>query len=262
MEKQCGTMRWLIPVLVLCLIPLAACGNGGGGSQSSLTGNWQATLTNSTTKAVKSESGFFIQSGNSLSGSVLLTGSTACAGVGSAQGQVSGLDIAIAVSQIGETVNLTGTAASDGSTISGDYSILASPCGNSQVGTWTATQVHPLTGSFQATFTSTKTSGLVFHFTGNITQGPNNGGSTASLSGNMTSTDAPCFSTAVVAGQISGTAVVFNLLSSEGVPLGQYTGTTTTNATMITGPYNLQPQSSSQSGCRDFGTGSFSVQLS
>src|SRR5579863_532969 len=259
-------MKTLVLVAVaVCLLSLTVCGGGGGNGNSTsslLTGNWQASLKNSTTNAVKSESGFIIQSGNFLSGNVLLTGSTACAGVGSAQGQLSGLNVAIAVSQVGQTVNLMGTASSDGSTMSGNYTILASPCGNSQVGTWTATQVHALTGSFQATFTSTKTTGLVFHFGGKIAQGPNNGGSTTTLAGNMTSPDAPCFSTASITGQISGTAIVFNLLSSEGVPLGQYSGTATTDATMITGGYNLQPQSASNSGCRDFGTAKVSVQPS
>jgi hypothetical protein len=256
-------MRILVPVLLVCLVVITACGGGSSnGASSLLSGNWQAALKNTTTGAVKSESGFFVQSGKLLAGSVLLTGGTACAGVGSAQGQVSGLNVAIAVNQVGETVNLTGTAASDGSTMSGNYSILASPCGNSQVGTWTASQVHTLTGAFQATFTSTDTTGLVFHLAGKITQGPNNGGSTTTLAGSITSTDAPCFSTASVAGQISGTAVVLNLLSSEQVALGQYLGTATTDATTITGTYNLQPQSPVHGGCRDFGTGAISVQLS
>jgi hypothetical protein len=256
-------MKMIASVLPVYLLILTACGgNGNAKGASSLTGNWQATLTNPTTNAVKTESGFIIQSGNVLSGSVLLNGATTCAGVGAAQGQLSGLNVAIAVSQVGQTVNLTGTTANDGSTMSGNYSILASPCGDSQVGTWTASQVHALTGSFQATFTSTKTTGLIFHFTGKVTQGPNNGGSTTVLAGNMTSTDAPCLSTVVIAGQISGTSVVFNLLSSEGVPVGQYGGTATTDATTITGAYNLQPQATSKSGCSDYGTGTVTVQPS
>ena len=155
---------------------------------------------------------------------------------------------------------LTGTATSNGSQMSGNYSILASPCGNSQVGTWTGDQVRPLTGNFQATFTSTDTPGLVFHFGGMIAQGPNSGGSTTSLTGTMTSTDAPCISAVSIAGQISGTSVVFNLLTPEGNAFGQFLGTTTVGATMITGGYILSPQSPPRSGCKDFGTGVVSLQ--
>jgi hypothetical protein len=252
-------MRTLIAVWLACLA-LTACGDGGGGSSDKqpLSGNWQLMLTNTATSAVKSESGFFVQSGKTLTGGLLLTGGTACPGVGSAQGQVDGSNVTINVSQVGETVNLTGTTAGGGSQMSGDYSIFASPCGANQVGTFTATQVHTLTGSFSATFTSGITHGLVMTFTGTVTQGPNSGASTTTLTGTMTSTYAPCLSTASVTGQISGTAVVFNLLTPEGTVAGQMVGTLLPDASAITGTYDLFPQSSGT--CRDFGTAAVTVQ--
>jgi len=251
-------MRTLIAVMLACSLGLTACGDGGSSSKQVLSGNWQLMLTNTATSAVKSESGFFVQSGDSLAGGLLLAGQTACPGVGSAQGQVKGSNVSITVNQVGETVNLTGTAASDGSKMSGDYSIFASPCGANQVGTWTADQVHTLTGNFTATFTSTTTPGLVMDFTGMIAQGPNNGGSTAILTGSMMSSDAPCLSNASVTGQISGTAVVFNLLGPEGTAVGQYVGTATPDASTITGTYDLFPQASGA--CKDFGNGTVTLQ--
>jgi hypothetical protein len=164
------------------------------------------------------------------------------------------------VDQVGQTLGLTGTVANAGAKMNGNYTILASPCGNSQVGTWTADAVSALTGSFNATFTSTATPGFVFQFAGKITQGPNIGGTTATLSGTVQSTNAPCLTDVSIAGQISGTAVVLNLLSTEGVAIGQYVGTVTTNAATVSGTYNLQPQAPSQNGCHDFGNAVLNVQ--
>lgn len=245
----------------VCLALMTSCG-GGSSSAPGLSGNWQLTLVNTQTNASKSESGFLLQSGNSVTGSVLLTGQTNCAGTGSAQGKVNGSNVDITVNQVGQTVGLTGTIATGGSAMSGAYTILASPCGNSQVGTWSASLVSPLTGNLNATFTSTATPGLVFQFTGTINQGPNAGGTSASLSGSMQSTNAPCLTNLSLAGQISGTTIVLNLLSTEGIAIGQYLGTTTTNASTVTGTYNLQPQSPLQSGCHDFGNAALTLQSS
>lgn len=250
-------MQLLPSILVLLLVLLAAC--GGGEHPLSLSGNWQINLKNTATGAVKGESGFFVQSGSSLNGSLLLTGQTVCAGVGSVQGQVNGSTVTISVIQVGETVNLTGNA-DTGTSMSGDYSILASPCGNSQVGTWTGTQVKPIAGSLKATFTSTMTPGSVLNFTGTIAQGTNNGSSAATVSGKMSTLDSTCLSGVSIGGQISGTAIVLNLLSSEGISIGQLTGTTTSDATTITGTYNLFPQSTPVVGCHDIGTASITVQ--
>src|SRR5208282_6128007 len=98
------------------------------------------------------------------------------------------------------TVNLTGILGSSFPSMSGNYSILASGCGQTDLGTWTANKVAPLIGSFQATFTSY--SGTVYQFTGTITQGPNTGQSTATLSGNMTPSDQTCFDTASITGSV------------------------------------------------------------
>jgi hypothetical protein len=235
---------------------LTSCGgsNSGGNTTANLAGNWQMTLQRQNTTTTKTESGFLVQSGNSLSGEFLLNGDTNCPGVGSASGQISGSNVAISVSQVGQTVNLTGAMGTTPSSINGNYSILAAPCGSNQVGTWTATQVQPFSGNFQGTFTSTFSSGLVFAFSGTVTQGTNLGTSTANLTGNMTSTNAPCFATASLQGSISGTSIVLNLLSAEGIPLGQIHGTTTANVSTTNAIYDFLNQQSPLSGCQDYGT--------
>jgi hypothetical protein len=252
--SRARVVLWLASSLLL-----TACGGGSGNSASTdanLAGNWQITLQRQQSTTSKSESGFFVQSGNSISGTLLLTGDTDCAGIGSVQGQIDGTNVTISVSQVGQTVNLTGSVGTAGSaSLNGNYSILASPCGSTQVGTWSATEVQALTGSFQAVFTSTDTSGVIFQSSGSLSEGPNTGSSFANLSGNMKSNDAACFSSANISGSISGTSVVLNLMSSEGVALGQIHGTTNTKANTITGVYDfLNPETPPLSGCQDFGT--------
>lgn len=219
------------------------------------------TLQRQDTNTTKTESGFLIQSGDSLTGEFLLNGDTNCAGVGSALGQISGSNVTISVTQVGQTVSLMGSLGTSPSSISGNYSILAAPCGSNQVGSWSATQVQPFSGNLQGTFTSTFSSGLVFAFSGTVTQGQNTGTSTASLTGNMTSTNAPCFTTANLQGSISGTSVVLNVLSSEGVALGQIHGTTTSNVSSTNAIYDFtNSQQPSLNGCQDFGTAVLTLQ--
>jgi uncharacterized protein YfaS (alpha-2-macroglobulin family) len=57
---------------------------------------------------------------------------------------------------------------------------------------------------------------------------------------------------------ISGTSVVLNLLSAEGVALGKYQGTTTTDATSMTGYYRFS--NAVTGGCQDIGGATFTVQ--
>jgi hypothetical protein len=251
-------MKDLIPLFLLCTIGLAGCGSGGGNGNSSISGNWQILLTNPATGAVKDESGFLLQSGNSLAGNVLLTGSTICPGVGAAQGRVTGSGVSLTVIQIGQTISLTGTSSGNGSQLGGNYSILASPCGTTQVGVWIGTQIPALSGNIQATFTSGTTPGQVIHFGGTISQGPNTGGSTTTLSGMMTSTDSPCFSSAAITGQISGTAVLLNLATSEGATIGQFIGKAATDATSVSGTYDFFPHGATP--CFNYGTATIAVQ--
>ena len=212
--------------------------------------------------ATRTQAGFLLQTGKSLSGQLFL--SSECSGVGVAQGRVAGTSVAIAVNQTAQTVNLTGSPSSDGSSISGHYSILSSGCGSSDVGTWSATRVKTLQGNFQGTFTSGVTGVPVSNFTGSLAQGVNTGSTSANLSGTTSSTNSPCFTNASISGLISGTSVVLNFVTSEGIALGQFRGASTTDATTVSGTYdffNAQAQPLSCPG-GDFGTAVLTVQAS
>jgi len=251
----------ILSAALLCVIGM---GCGGGNSSSStntnnagLSGNWQMMLQHK--NRTETQSGFLLQSGNVIGGSVLFSGQTVagqtvCSGVGSVLGQANGGAVTIVVTQAAQTANLTGVAASDFSSMKGDYSILAAGCGKTETGTWTATRVTSLTGTFSAQFTSSQ-SNQVFQVAGTLTQGGNKRNSFAVLLGTMTSTDAPCFTSASVSGVISGTAVLMNISNSAG-PIGTYSGTAATDASEITGSYTF---SDTQTGCNDTGTADFTV---
>lgn len=256
----------LFAFITAALILASGCGSTSSpkaNSSGPLSGNWQIALqadNSSNTQPGNTQSGFVLQTGKSLRGQFLLTGD--CAGVGDAQGEVSGANVSLTVNQSAQTIGLTGAASSDNSSISGNYSILQAGCGTSQVGTWTATRVKTLSGSFTAAFTSGVNGVAPFSFTGTVTQGTNMGTSQATLAGSMSSTDATCFSNASVSGVISGTSVVFNFASSDGIALGQLKGTVSADATSVTGTYDFFNAKTPIQGCPsgDFGSATVTVQ--
>ncbi len=242
----------------MSVFALAGCGGGSKNSVTTeglLSGNWQMVLQKNTTVS-RLPSGFLLQVGNNLSGGVLL--SSNCTGVGSAQGQVNGSKVSLNITLATQTVSLTGDAVADGSSMSGDYSLLAAGCGTSEVGTWTATKIKSLNGNFQGTFISNATAGLAYDVALKITQGPNTGASNASLSGTITSAKAPCFSSLSVSGLVSGTAAVFNLVASDGSAVGQYRTVVSSDGTTLTGTYEINGQ---PGGC-SLDTGAAILQLS
>ena len=134
---------------------------------------------------------------------------------------------------------------SDQASMTGTYVILASGCqatgvNTQETGTWTANLVKPVSGNIQGTFTSTRL-GTALPVTGQISQGQNTGVSYAPLTGNL-SINGYCFTSANIAGVVSGTAVVINLVNSSGVEIGQVTGTSTLDGTSVTGTYHIIPQ--------------------
>ncbi|HUA13978.1 MAG TPA: hypothetical protein VMG31_01675 [Verrucomicrobiae bacterium] len=240
-------MRVLAAAALISAIVLTGCGNNSNNNATAagLSGNWQMTLQSSSSSS-ETQSGFLLQSGSALTGALLFSGQTisgqiTCAGVGTIQGQTNGASISITQTAPGLTINLTGTStastSSAGSSMSGSYSILSAGCGQTEIGTWTATQVSALKGNFQATFTPD--SGSTFHFAGTITQGLNTGGSAATISGTMSSSDSPCFTSASIAGLVTGTSATLNLLTSDGQELGKYSGTMTIDASSLSGPFKF-----------------------
>jgi hypothetical protein len=209
-----------------------------------LSGNWEITLQRHAHPGTLLFSGFMLQSGSLVTGSLVLGGG--CNGVGTVTGTVSGQNLALTIDEFGQEISLTGNlpaGSPSGSTfISGPFSALAGGCATyASTGTWSATQVTPISGTFHGAFVSTASSGIasdVFSVTGSLTQGPNTGSSNATLTGTVTATGTPHFcpylTSATIEGVISGTSVTLNLFDSTGSQIAQVApATVATNAASL-----------------------------
>ena len=210
-------------------------------STGSLSGNWQILLSSASSSGA--ETGFIIQSGNSVSGNVLssgqvISGQATCGAVGSVQGQLNNTDVTITITLPGQSLNLTGKTAANSGTMGGKYSLLAAGCGQTDTGTWSGSRINTLSGGFRATFTSSALTSP-FHFSGTIKQAANSGQSTAALSGSMNSNDSPCFTNAAIAGVVTGTSVTINILASDGEAYGKLSGVMSPDAGLINGSFVL-----------------------
>ena len=197
------------PFKIMAAVALIGAGmlTGCGGTSSvssapaagtgALSGNWQVSLTNTSSGApiVSTESGFLVQSGKLLNGTLTFQ-SKGCSGAGAASGTTDGSAVALNVNQPGLGIQLTGdtgTASVDGtgatacspgsgsngkSCLMGSYVLLASGCGSSETGTWSAFQIASLTGSMSGTLTQNKT-GVISPVSVTLQQGTNTGGTSA-----------------------------------------------------------------------------------
>ncbi|HTC49484.1 MAG TPA: hypothetical protein VK722_19340 [Candidatus Aquilonibacter sp.] len=232
-------------ILALPLL-LNGCGSGSSNSNSSsssgsISGNWQMSLQKSnSTLQPKTQSGFLVQNGENVGGSVLFT-DIPCSGIGNVTGTVSGTDVSLVVDPVGIEVNLSGTVGSGQTSMSGNYTILSTGCSGTetapQTGAWTANLVSPFSGNIQGTFVSTPHS-ATYAITGSVKQGSNTGVSTAPLTGTMSATGY-CFATANITGSIGGTAVVIDLADTDGVEVGQIIGTSSLDGTSFAGTYQI-----------------------
>jgi len=254
---------------------LSACGGGTSSNPQqtgTLSGNWQFTLApqsdgnnNDPTFTGGLLGGFLLQNNATASGQTVysITSSTSATGPcnsGSAPITVtiSGQNVTLQEIAGTQTYTLTGTLSSDGSTMMGTYNSTAgtasdgSPCGYAETGlSWSAVSVPPLTGAITGSFHSTSgNSGLKdqdFAVSGTLTQGENIGGSNATITGSLSFTNYPCFSTASVNGQISGDTVILQLIGTNGATVGQIggppgspTGVNPVSLVSATGGYILQ----------------------
>jgi hypothetical protein len=199
--------------LLACLaLTLVACGGGSSSSTattSSLSGNWVITLNRQANPEPLTYTGFLLQSGDSVTGSLVL--GDGCAGVGPVRGTVDGQNLQLDVNEFGQNLTLTGTLPTSGGSgafVGGPFSTLIGGCTGASTGTWSGTRIPPLTGPFHGTLTSDFTNGTV-SVAGNLTQGPNVGASNADFSGTLTTTGVPPFcsyvTSASITGNISGT---------------------------------------------------------
>ena len=226
---------------------------------NSLSGNWLITLDRHANPAPLSFSGFLVQTGNSISGSVIL--GDGCQGVGPVSGSVDGQNFELKISEFGQDVSLTGVLPTGNAPLSGQFSTLAGGCTQfASTGTFSAVQVAPLSGTFHGTLFSINPTSITpkLEVTGIILQGPNTGDSNATLTGTLSAGSyvAPCayLTNATIVGTISGTNVVWNLAGANGAPMGRIPlpgglpggppdATISPGGTTLTGSYDFQPMS-------------------
>ena len=244
---------------------LAGCGSSKSTANSSdpsagISGNWQMSLVPTNSTDPKSQSGFLLQSGTAVSGSVIVI-DTPCSGIATVDGTVSGSDVSLVVTLSGDVINLTGSVSGQNA-MSGTYTILSQGCSKTgvspQTGTWTASEVPPVNGNIQSgTYTSNRMPSPFTGITGQLAQGQNTGISTATLTGTI-SIPGYCFTSANLAGTISGTSTVLNVLASDGTQLGQITGVVSGNSLSGTMNYVGEGTGGTQ-GCRDDDAGTITL---
>ena len=231
--------------LSILILTFLACGGSSSNSQATgaLSGNWQLNLTEEFPRppAQLFAGGFLAQpNGSTLTGSVQgpflinLNGSGLCGGVGTLTGTVNGQNVSFSLNPGGTVFNFSGVIASGSQSMSGSYQALGGACfSNPTSGTWTATLIPPLNGSFTGTLMSQymatlngASSPVPVSVSGSITQSSNAGGATASVTGTITAVNYPCFATASMVGTISGQNVYLNLYDYTGTQIGTlgYTG--------------------------------------
>jgi hypothetical protein len=231
---------------------------------TTFTGNWQITLNRHENPLPLYYTGFLIQTGKSVSGSVVL--GDGCPGVGPVSGTITGQSVQLTIDEFGQNINLNGDLPSGSAPPSGQFSTLAGGCTQfPSTGSWSAAQIKPLTGTFHGTFQSTNSISLtpIMDVTGIIAQGPNTGASSATLSGTLTAASyvAPCayLTNATITGTISGTTIVWNLYGPTGTPMGRVplpgglpggspTATISVDGSTLTGSYQFQSISSTCGG--------------
>ena len=179
-----------------------------------------------------------MQTNDAIVGNVLFI-DTPCSGVGNVNGTVSGSAVTLDVASTGLSIILTGTIAPGQTSMSGNYTILSMGCIGSQSGPQLATSqqtwYRPLSGNITGNFVSI-TGATSYAVTGQVKQGANTGDSTTPLSGNLSFTGF-CYATANIVGSISGTSVVMNLVNANGAQIGQITGTSSLDGTLLSGKY-------------------------
>jgi hypothetical protein len=240
--------RVAIAFILSALAILTACGssNNSQSDAAPLSGNWAITLDRHAVTDPQTFSGFLVQSGNAISGSVIL--GDGCQGVGPVTGTLDSQKLSMTINEFGQEVSLVGDVPSGNGFISGSFSTLPGGCTQfPNTGTWSARLIPPVGGNFHGTLTSTK-NGIV-NVTGNLGQGPNTGASNATITGNIVASAPQQFcaylTSATISGVISGTQATLNLFGPDGVQTTQIDGTLTPDSTSLTGPYVFQRISNS-----------------
>ena len=241
-----GLVRTGAFALILCSwLVLTSCGsNGSSDPKQSLSGNWLFTLNRVANPAPLTYSGFLVQTGTTVAGSLML--GDGCEGVGPVNGTAQGQDLELDINELGQNLNLTGTfrpADAGGiASATGQFSKVSGGCSFQSTGNWSAVQIPPLTGSFHGSIGSAGGPQLPVNVNGNMQQGPNIGSSNATLVGTITLTVSSSQHFCTIPnpismnGLISGTTVSFLFYDQDGSPLAstRQTGTVTPDGTSLT----------------------------
>ena len=243
---SCKRRKEQNPLLLLLagLMFLAACGGGSSDSSQSNTapngvvGNWQFTMAPPPDNSFLGglQGGFLLQQDSSVTGSIAYrielpaqagASPTVCNG-GSAPvtGTFDGQNVAITAVAGPQTFTLTGGLSADGLTMMGTYtSTDGQGCGKAETGlSWSAVWVPPLTGSVAGNFHSVLSPKLKdqdFPVSGVLTQGPNIGASSATVTWTLAFEGYPCLSSASVNGQVSGNSLILQVIANSGSDVGQ-----------------------------------------
>jgi hypothetical protein len=132
-------VKKILGVTLLCVC-LAGCGSGTS-SSGSLSGNWQFTAHSSASGETFTGSAPIQQSGSSITGTVTLSGSP-CATSATLSGSISGTTVTFQLELGDQPVNFTGTANSNLTSMSGNYTAPSGGCTNGDYGTWSATKTN------------------------------------------------------------------------------------------------------------------------
>jgi hypothetical protein len=251
-----GCLKTLLVFLIAGTVLLTSC---GGGTQTPsgvqviqpLEGNWQFTMANPADQSYLGglQGGFLKQkSDNTLNGAAVYSVALPSQNVGSPPvicnsgsavitGNISGQNVTLTAVAGSQTFTLTGSANTDHTLITGTYSTTdGGGCGTVQSNLqWSAKFVPIISGPIGGVFHSVGgPAGLAnqnFAVTGFLTEGPNIGASNATLTGTLNFIDPisqlsiyPCFDTASVNGQISGSTIILQIIGNDGLNAGQIGG--------------------------------------
>jgi hypothetical protein len=244
----------LLLALLASTLTLAACGSSssaGGPIQLSLSGNWQFTMAPPSDGSFFGglQGGFLLQNGNSATGTttyavslpdLLIPCNAGTAAItASITSTIDNQNVWTLTAVAGtQTFTLQGVQNFDGTTMAGTYDSTAgtapdgTQCGTVQTGLqWSAVLVPSITGNIQGSFHSTGgSSGLAnqdFPVSGSLTQAQNTGASNVTVTGTLNFAEAgnvsdyPCFQTASVYGEISGSSVTLQIVGTDESILGQ-----------------------------------------
>ena len=232
--------------LAFLLLISASCGGSSASSKGNdpqsgiigpLSGNWQLILLQQepTPATELLVSGFLQESNNTFSGSVSgpnivnSSGTLNCGGVSQLTGTANGKNVTFSMSPGGTVFTFTGTISGDYLSMSGDYQAQGGACFTAPlVGTWNAFLIPPLNGSFTGTLSNSSymadltgiSPAAPISVSGTMTQSPNIGASNATLTGTISATGYPCFSTVSVSGTISGQNVILSVFGYNGSQIG------------------------------------------